>query len=47
MVGSESADWDEGVVDVLVDSECLVRLLGPSFFVSQTELLFLAIGGAL
>ena len=47
MVGSESTrGLDEGVVDVLVDSECLVRLLDPSFSVGQTGLLFLAIGGA-
>ena len=36
---------DEGVVDVLVDSECLVRLLGPSSSVGRTGLLSLAIGG--
>ena len=35
---------DEGVVGVLVDSECLVRLLDPFSFVSRTGLLFLAIG---
>ena len=47
MVGSESA-WglDEGVVGVLVDSECPVQLLGPSISVGRIELLFLAIGGA-
>ena len=37
---------DEGVVGVLVDSECPVQLLGPSISVSRIELLFLAIGGA-
>ena len=47
MVSSElTRGLDKGVVDVLVDSECLVRLLGPSSFVGRTGLLFLAIGGA-
>ena len=47
MVGSGSTRWlDEGVVDVLVEPGCLARLLGPSFSVGRTELLFLAIGGA-
>ena len=47
MVGPEST-WglDEGVVDVLVEPECLAQLLGPSSSVGQTGLLFLAIGGA-
>ena len=40
-----SVHLDEGVVGVLVDSECLVQLLGPSSSVCQTGLLFLAIGG--
>ena len=35
----------EGVVDVLVELGCLAQPLGPSVFVSQTGLLFLAIGG--
>ena len=48
MVGSElMRGLDERVVGFLVDSECLVRLLDPSFSVGQTGLLFLAIGGAL
>ena len=46
MVSSESTRLlDEGVVDVLVEPGCLVRLLGPFAFVGQTGLLFLAIGG--
>ena len=45
MVGSElTRGLGEGVVNVLVELGCLARLLGPSVSVSQTGLLFLAIG---
>ena len=47
MVGLESMrGLGKGAVNVLVDSECLVRLLGPSSSVCRIGLLSLAIGGA-
>ena len=42
MVGSESLrGLGEGVVGVLVNSEYLVQLLGPSFFLVKLDCFFL------